>query len=106
MPRWCDNRIVVDVEYPIGRVDPPPHEHIAVDHQFCAGVIAQGLHLELVVPIQKFTIAALIRFISVDVKPTILVYVTEAEVIASHCGVLTTVESDSVRSSELIPNEC
>jgi hypothetical protein len=95
-----DEWIVVDVECPIGRVGLLSHKDVSVDHRIGLGVVTQRLYFEPVVAIQGLAIAALVDFIRIDVEPTVSVDVAEAKVVASHCGVTTSVERRNVATAK------
>jgi hypothetical protein len=69
MKRGRHERIVVDVECPIGRVGLLPYKDVSVNHRAGLSVVTQRLYLESVVAIQGLAIAALVDFIRIDVEP-------------------------------------
>jgi hypothetical protein len=96
MKWWRDERIVVDVEYPVGGVGLLFNKDVSVDHRTDPSVVTQRLYLEPVVAIQGLAIAALIDLIRIDVESTVSVDVAEAKIVAPHCRVMTPVERRDV----------
>lgn len=105
MEWWCDEWIVVNVEYPFGRVGLLANKNVCVNHRTDPRVVTQRLYLEPVVAIQGLAIAALIDFIRIDVESTVSVNVAEAKIIASHCRVTTLVEGSKVARPKLSADE-
>lgn len=105
MEWWRDEWIVVDVEYPFGRVSLLPNKDVSVDHRTEPGIVTQRLYLKLVVAIQGLAIAALVDFIRIDVESTVSVDVAEAKVVASHCRMTTPVERRNVAMAKSSADE-
>jgi hypothetical protein len=105
MERWRNERIIVDVEYPFGRVGLLANKDVSMDHRIGPSVVTQRLYLEPVVAIQGLAIVALVDFIRIDVEATVSVNVAEAKVVASHCRVTAPVECCNVAMAKSSANK-
>src|SRR5437588_6446494 len=105
MARRRDDRIVVDVVDPIRRPHVLLYEDIHADHAVCTSVVAQRLHLQQIIAEQRFTVAALVLLVGVDVEASTSDEVAHPEEVATHRWVMTQIERRDVPAAERLAYE-
>jgi hypothetical protein len=82
-----------------------PYEHGSLDHGVALSIVTEGLYLQPVVAKPGLTVAALVELICIDVEAAVSEDVAEAEVVASHCWVMTPIECRDVGTAKLPGDE-
>ncbi len=100
-----DYRVVVEIEYPLGRILSISHKDIGFNHFSGFGVVAKGLYLYSIIIKKVVDIRSLIHFIRVDVKSAARQDIAESKIVASHCWVITAIKGFDVSKSKLSENE-